>query len=95
MLKSVHHVPEHLSTMSPDRTEGEGWGEGEHTAQVTLCSLLQNTVVPSARRVSCGGFSLLFFLFLLLVDLQIDDAANLIVVHRQQVVLAHLGDDLR
>ena len=35
------------------------------------------------------------FLFLLLVDLQIDDAANLIVIHRQQVVLAHLGDDLR
>ena len=28
MLKSVHHVPEHLSTMSPDRTVGEGWGEG-------------------------------------------------------------------
>ena len=75
--------------------EGEGWGEGEHTAQVTLCSLLQNTVDPSTRSVSCGGFSLLFFLFLLLVDLQIDDAANLIVVHRQQVVLAHLGDDLR
>jgi len=29
MLKSVHHVPEHLSTMSPDRTRGEGRGEGE------------------------------------------------------------------
>lgn len=24
MLKSVHHVPEHLSTMSPDRTIGHG-----------------------------------------------------------------------
>ena len=44
MLKSVHHVPEHLSTMSPDRTEGEGWGEGEHMAveviPFTLNSLL-------------------------------------------------------
>jgi len=27
VLKSVHHVPEHLSTMSPDRTPWKGEGE--------------------------------------------------------------------
>ena len=57
MLKSVHHVPEHLSTMSPDRTEGEGWGEGEHMAVVvipfTLCLLLLcNDVTGERARVA-------------------------------------------
>ncbi len=51
MLKSVHHVPEHLSTMSPDCTPQRGEGENRSSAltrrKPVRCPNVEHHSLPS------------------------------------------------